>query len=150
MTINERFAEEYGEYKISTSKSYTLTKIKDQSPVVYSADEIMKAGNPRDDQTTRCDDFVLCSRASDTGIYIVEIKGGARKKSINQLQAGANFISKFTGDDCFVFLPVLVAKNIPPSYRRLLLTQKITLGKETPRKIKHVKINGPLPSILPR
>lgn len=100
MTIKKRFAEKYGKHTKRRAKLYKLAKIKDQSPIVYSADAIMKAANPRGGEDARCDDFVLCECDSVTGVYIVEEKKGeAEKKAAKQLQAGANFMSPFIGSE---------------------------------------------------
>ena len=136
-TCKERFQEKYGEFTTTTRK-YKLTKIKDQSPVVYSADKIMKAPEGK-----RCDSFVLCCCApSTTGIYVVEEKKGTARdinKVEKQLQGGANFMSAFLKtDDQFKFLPVLVARGIPPNKRNKLETAKVSLGKEK-KYIKHIK-----------
>lgn len=152
MTIKERIAKKYGKHKRESREGrlYTLAKIKDQSPVVYSADAIMKAASPRGDETTRCDDFVLCNRASVTGIYIVEQKkGNARSEAIGQLRAGAKFMSQFiSDDDCCFFRPVLVAKAIP-SRLQGLLKARIQLGNLPIQKIEHVKVGRSLSSIIP-
>lgn len=145
MTIRKRVAEKCGKPQTSPEgRLYTLAKIRNQSPVVYSADEVMDA------KKSRCDYFVLCSLASVTGIYIVEQKDGmAESDAIKQLCAGAKFMSRFIeSGDCCAFLPVLVAKGIPRALYQKLLKTKIKLGHLSPQKIKHVKVGGPLPSIL--
>jgi len=142
--LKQRFQREFGRCETKSVK-YSLDSIKDQSPKVYAADEIMKQHPGK-----RCDSFVLCVCApSTTGIYVVEEKGNhAPIKAVRkQLQSGADFLcGHLTDMDKFKFLPVLVAKGMSSSMHRELLRVSIKLREKT-RQIRHVKPKAPLPPI---
>ena len=147
MTFKQRFMKQYKNFK-STPKEFSLKKIKDQSPISFSADKIMK-----DRAGSSCDDFVLCDcNLSTTGIYVIERK----KKNVNikyiteQLQSGADFMGEqLCESDRFDFLPVLVAKGMPSSQRVSVRNNKGICLQGKIRHIKHVKVNGSLEKIVP-
>lgn len=146
MTLKKRFASTYTNF-ICTTKKFSLTKIRNQSPVVYSADQMMSGATTR-----RCDYFVLCDCTPFiTGIYVVEIKGAhpSINKIKSQIQSGLDFVSSYIGqNECHEFLPVLVAKAIPGSMRRKFLATRVQLrGREL--NIKHVKTGGSLEKLTP-
>lgn len=150
MTIKDRFAEKYGIPKPGLRKPnqrrrFSLAEIKAQAPVVYRADDIMDPNKPHGDF------LVLCAiNAAFTGIYLVESKRGkADMHAVEQLRGSAEFMDAFIGDDDrFNFLPVLVAKNMPPSMRQVLNDEnnRIELGMRGTRKIKHIK-GGSVPKL---
>ena len=146
MTFKQRFRKQYKSFK-STPKQFSLNKIKDQSPIIFSADKIMK-----DRAGSSCDDFVLCDCSpSTTGIYVIERKSGkAEIKNITeQLQSGADFMGEqLCESDRFDFLPVLVAKGMPSSRRVSLHNNKSICLQGKIRRIKHVKVNGSLEKIV--
>ncbi len=143
MTFKQRFSGQYKNFECTASK-YSLKKIREQSPDVYSAHEIMGSQQ----QGKRCDDFVLCNCSpSTTGIYIVEVKKGkARhiKEVKEQLQSGANFINgQLHEEDKFDFLPILVSKGMAGSERNQWRGNSVCLRGKT-RYIERVKSGGPL------
>ena len=144
MTFKQRFTKQHKDSQ-SRPKNFSLDKIKNQSPISFSADKIMPPSEKR------CDYFVLCDcNPSTTGIYVIELKSGTAeiKNITKQLQSGADFIGKqLRGNDQFDFAPVLVAKSISSSSRSGQYTDSICLRGET-RYIKHVKIGRPLEKII--
>jgi len=134
--LKRRFQNEFGKFPVKPT-GYSLARIRDQSPKVYSADAVMQ-GYPG----KRCDSFVLCICApSTTGIYVVEEKGNRPHVGTisQQLQGGADFVcALLAGSDKFEFLPVLVTKGISASMRRELMRVSIKL-REKYRQVAHVK-----------
>lgn len=133
--FKQRFQRKFEKYETKSVK-YSLKNIRDQSPKVYSADEVMKQHPSK-----RCDSFVLCLCApSTTGIYAVEEKGNRPPIKIvqKQLQGGANFICNLLEEsDQFEFLPVLVAKGTSFSMRNELNKASVKLRQDD-RKIEHI------------
>jgi len=105
----------------------------------------------------RCDEFVFFELNRNlTGIYVVERKDSASinpKEIYEQLQGGADFITKFLSKDPALaayrsnFEPVLVARDgIRQSMLRKLVEKTICLRGQ-PKHIKYVKIYKKLPKI---
>lgn len=153
MRIKEEFRSRYGKCVIDAPTEYELKNL--QAPVVFSVDCVFEQKSKRQGGP-RCDEFIFFDwKPRAEGMYLVERKtnGTNVEKVADQLQGGADFMTRFLNDDPaldearFDFLPVWVSNGIKSTQRRQLRQTVPVSLRGRKKRIRHSRTKQPLPAL---